>query len=188
MSRLSSLDYFKTIEEISEYALSSVRSVCDTQKTNIRDKTAPPDLLSRSDERICELEDKLFTDFLTPLERGDIAALVHALRRILSVSADIYITNKACQTSGTSKESAVCVCLAEQLNSDISLLKKIRKPQKNPSYRKFRMLLSEYTEQKCRNVLISQKAYSEHSALYQRLRGEITLAYDTLLEIMLNNI
>ena len=118
MSKLNSLDYFKAIEEISEYALSSVKCVCNAQAMGFADKCNPPDLLDRTDARICELEDKLFTDFLPPLERGGIAALAHSLRRVISVSSDIYTLTRTSKTTGTSKERTLCVLLAYSLQSN----------------------------------------------------------------------
>ena len=93
----------------------------------------------------------------------------------------------------SNEEAAVCVRLAEELKSVISMLKHIRKPDRMPDLCGYRQLLCEGRTAhrqmlaKIRSGCIPKK-HAETVILTGRLRSELSGAFDEIVEIMLNNI
>ncbi len=182
-------NYFENLEELSKISASAVRIACTTDT-----KSDISELRIEGDRLVLLTEDALFSDFLPPLERDNIAAAAHSLSRIIDVSSelisDISVKNGAMICN---EEADICVRLADKLSSCISLLRRIRKPNETPDIQGFRELLSQGRKahrkmiQKVRSGAIPRSS-AEAIILTGRLRSELSRAFDELVEIMLNNI
>ncbi|MBQ8850625.1 MAG: hypothetical protein IJ011_09865 [Clostridia bacterium] len=182
-------NYFEDLEKLSELSLSAVCLACGTEeKANISD------IRRECDRLVCKTEDALFSDFLPPLERDNIAATAHCLSRIIDTVSELTSDPSATATfMKTNEEAAVCIKLSEELRNGIFLLRRIRKPDENPDLQGYRQLLSEGRNAhkrmlaKVRSGALSKK-HAEAIILTGRLRSELSTAFDELIEIMLNNI
>jgi len=182
-------NYFEDLEKLSVLSLSAVTLSC-----GIEQPKGISDIRKECDSIVCKIEDTLFTDFLPPLERDNIAATAHCLSRIVDKSSELLSDATATPAFMRSNdEAAVCVKLAEELTREIFLLRKIRRPEEMPNLQGYRELLSEGRSahkqmlSKVRGGTISRK-HAEAIILTGRLRSELSLAFDEIVEIMLNNI
>ena len=189
MIRLVKYNYFEDLEKLSVLSLSAVSLaggiVCKDSISEIR---------KECDGIVCNTEDALFSDFLPPLERENIAATAHCLSRIVEraaeLSADPYATPAFMKQN---EEAEVCIKLAEELKKDIFLLRRIKRPEESPNTCGYRTLLSEgrcahrRMLAKVRSGALSKK-YAEAIILTGKLRSELSRAFDELIEIMLCNI
>ena len=183
--------YFEALETLSALASQAVR-IAGTDAFKKEKKTLSDIRLSR-DKSVCELEDALFCDFLPPLERDSIAATAHSLSRVIDRASDLALAKMHSSDTLPNEEARICILLAEQLERDIGLLRTIRKPSEIPSLREFRSLLAE--ARAAHGMMLGRVAagaFSRHAAetiiLCGKLRGELSRAFDELVEIMLNNI
>ena len=183
-------NYFKTLEELSTLVESAVNLSCGNSTQKERQEF--PTLRKSSDRLICELEDALFSDFLPPLERENIAACAHALSRVMDQASELlhhggFGGNKA------NEEGQICIQLAHILKESISMLRRIRKPNETPDTQGFRSLLREGRDAhtamlgKLHSGVLPRSA-AQMIILTGRLRAELSRAFDELVEIMLNNI
>lgn len=184
-------NYFEQLEKLSELARSAVTLACGSQSATRREEFSS--IRRACDRSVCELEDALFSDFLPPLERDNLAACAHALSRVVDAAAELCHHPATLPTVKQNEESAVCVKLAESLSEAVSMLKRIRKPDEIPDRQGFRKLLS---EGRCAHNAMLSKLHagalprSSAQTIIQvgRLRAELSRAFDELVEIMLNNI
>ena len=81
-------NYFENLEQISSLAEAAVKLACGggarTEEKSISE------LRKSCDRLICELEDALFSDFLPPLERDNIAACAHSLSRVVDQASELF--------------------------------------------------------------------------------------------------
>lgn len=184
--------YFDALETLGTLA---VRAVHLASRDGMKKRKDDPEDLRRSCHKtLCELEDALFSDFLPPLERDDLATLAHALVRVTERAIELCLPARSTalpRTDGT--EAEICLRLSEQLAHDLGILKKIRNPREMPALRAFRDLLAEgsrahaATIEKCAGGGMS-RALTDTAARWRKLRIELARTYDTLVEVMLNNI
>lgn len=182
-------NYFENLEKLSSLSLSAVLLAC---KEGSRGDIS--EMRKTGDRLVCETEDALFSDFLPPLERDNIAASAHCLSRVIDKASEL-LSDTACSPSfiRSNEEGKICIQLAEELHASISILKQIRKPDELPNTQGFRELLREGSLAHKRML---QKLHSgsiprscaEAIILTGRLRSELSRAFDELVEIMLNNI
>lgn len=182
-------DYFENLEKISDLALSAVRLAClcegDSDMTTLR--------LS-CDRLVCETEDALFNDFIPPLERDNIAAAAHTVSRVIDKAYELFShTAASSQFKKCNEEAEICVRLAEKLKEEVSILKKIRRPKETPDIQGFRELLSEGRDAHRRMLAKIRsgalpRGCAESVILTGKLRSELSVAFDEIVEIMLNNI
>ena len=183
--------YFETLEQLCDSVVTVVSMACG-------EKAADPktvcELRRRCDRQICELEDALFSDFLPPLERENIAACAHCLSRVIDRAADLASSIVSMPSSSRAdEEQKICIRLCEVLHDDIALLKEIRKPSEMPSHRAFRALLAKGRSAHADALAkigagALPRSYANSIILCAKLRSELARSYDELLEIMLNNI
>lgn len=182
-------DYFEKLEKLSSLSLCAVTLACSGST-----KETFSSIRISCDRLVCETEDALFSDFLPPLERDSIASVAHSLSRIADRAGELL------SDSGISPslmkyndEATVCVKLSEELDRHIRILRTIRHPDRMPDVQGFRKLLGDGREAhramikklRCGSV---PKNYAECIILTGRLRTELSVAFDLLVEIMLNNI
>ena len=158
------------------------------------DGKAISELRKSCDKRICELEDALFSDFLPPLERDNIAACAHALSRVVDQAIEL-IGNTEGRSAGckANEEGAVCVRLSRELQASIALLRRIRKPDEIPDIQGYRALLREGRD--AHNTMLRKlhtgmlpRSAAQGIILTGRLRAELSHSFDELVEVMLGNI
>ena len=183
---MQKINYFELLEEISILCTRAVflatgnsRSVL--QKSILECQT----LQEQSLQKICAIEDFLFTDFLPPLERRSIAEAAHGMGKIIECSYQIIF--QKLQRSGYDKrvkEQETCLTLAKLLEESVILLKKIKKPNQTPKTKEFReILFSARKASKC-----VQKRQSPSALYMNELREELSDCFDKIIEIMLCNI
>lgn len=184
--------YFDAVEGLGTLMLSTVRLACGNSGQGARQRTEELSTMrQRCHKAVCELEDALFSDFLPPLERDDLAAIAHALARVTERASEAALASAGVgelRTTRTARaEADVCLRLAEQLCSDLAILKKIRKPTEMPALHRFRELLASSPP----SSRIERSSGARIGELHEkrgRLLSELAAAYDTLIEVMLNNI
>lgn len=181
-------NYFEDLEKLSSLSLSAVVHSCGGSSQPL------PRLRPECDALVCRIEDNLFADFLPPLERDNIAAAAHCLSRIVDKAYELRSEPYAdCAFMKTNDEAAVCIKLARELSDAVGLLRRIRRPEEMPDLQGYRVLLDEGRDAhkrmltRVRSGQVS-KSRAEAIILTGRLRGELSLAFDEIIEIMLNNI
>lgn len=191
---MAKFQYFETLEALSASVVRAVTLACSRCGRDEKSKPRINDLRLEADKLLCELEDALFSDFLPPLERDNIAACAHCLSRVIDRAADLEVSlRRLPPLLRESEEGKICIRLAEQLHADVGLLRKIRNPLEMPSHRAFRALLSEgRTAHGKEMARLGSTAFSRSAAqsviLCGKLRAELSRSFDELVEIMLNNI
>lgn len=182
-------NYFENLEKLSLLSTSAVAAACTGE-----DADRISDIRRGCDRLVCETEDALFSDFLPPLERDNIAATAHTLSRVIDQACELISAPSVnAAFMRCNEEAVICVRLAEELSREISTLKRIRRPEQIPDLQGFRKLL---TEGRCAHKRMVErlrcgalsKSYGEAIILTGRLRSELSRAFDELVEIMLNNI
>ena len=183
------LDYFKNLEELSSLSALAVRAACekrDESTVNIR---------KECDRLLCTTEDALFSDFMPPLERDDIAALAHCLCRVTDLACELSAEPSATISfMSKNQEAVVCVKLADELKKAIFRLRCIKRPSSGiPDLCLYRNLICEGRH--AHSVMLTSvrkgripKTHAEAIILTGRLRSELSYAFDELIEITLNNI
>ena len=160
-------NYFDILEELSKNACEAVSVACgyptavcgekgrqcEKKTENACNKSQKPgkdrlcEIRQRSDKMICELEDSLFSDFIPPLQRDNIASLAHGFWRIISRASEHYNTTLNRQgTAAQNEEERLCVVLCEKLLENTVMLRQIRNPEKTPSLTEFRATLRQAGE------------------------------------------
>ena len=185
-------DYFETLEQLATLAESAVRLSCGASAAS--EGGTVPDLRRACDRLICELEDTLFSDFLPPLERDNIAACAHSLSRVVDRASELLCNEAFLTLSGKqNEEGRICVRLAEELKNAIALLRRIRKPSESPNVQGYRKLVAEgrcaHTNMLTRlHTGVLPRSAAQGIILTGKLRAELSHCFDELVEIMLNNI
>ena len=181
-------NYFEDLEKLSSLSLSAVIHACGGESQSI------PGLRPECDALVCRIEDNLFADFLPPLERDNIAAAAHCLYRIVDRVYELRSEPYAdASFMRSNDEAVVCIKLARELSQAVLLLRRIRRPEEMPCLQRYRELLDEGRAahrrmlSRVRSGSVS-KSRAEAIILTGRLRGELSLAFDEIIEIMLNNI
>jgi hypothetical protein len=187
------LNYFDSLERLSLLSSRAVFIACSAHKPSSHNEMV--NIRHSADITLCELEKALFSDFMPPLERNNIAACAHSLQRILEKSSDIlnYQSSKNFFAEKKNKEAELCIRLSGSIEENIFRLRKIKKPEELPDFIGFRSLLSDaraaHTDlQKKLNSGAYPKNAQQTLNLLGRLRCELSRCFDDIIEIMLNNI
>ena len=146
------------------------------------------------DRTICSIEDALFSDFIPPLQRDNIASLAHGFARIINRASEHYNTAWGKQSAAIeNEEEKLCVLLSEKLSQNTAMLRQIRNPEKTPSLTEFRAMLRKAGE--AHNDYLSKigsgavpRSCAMRAFSTARLRFEISRCFDGLIEVMLGNI
>lgn len=194
-------DYFEMLEALAENALEAVKIVCSPNFEIIEKEREKRifELKSKCEMAVCEIELKLFSDFIPPLQRDNIALYAHSLSRVVDRAYDLLLdclSKNGGQGKGSlkgNKSCEVCLKLAEKLLSSTKLLRTFRSPSCKVNMTDFRKMLCEGREASSRElekvrrgVLPSSCADRIYGA--DRLRYELSSCFDSLIEVMLNNI
>ena len=181
-------NYFEDLEKLSSLSLSAIELCCGDNVDQVL-RIRP-----ECDALVCRIEDNLFADFLPPLERDNIAAAAHCLSRIVDRAYELRSEPSAdAAFMKSNDEAVVCVKLAQELSRAVHLLRRIKRPEEMPDLQGYRVLLDEGRDahrkmlRRVRSGAVS-KSRAEAIILTGRLRGELSIAFDEIVEIMLNNI
>lgn len=185
-------NYFDILERLSDIAYNAVNTACSDKYA---EKTESFEVLrSELNSTVLDLEKSLFGDFLPPLERNNIAEYAHSLSDIVT-SASEYITirHKLCCPAQRFDEPRFCISLANELKEATFILRKIKKSGQMPDLKRFRECLRAAEEAHSADLSklqasILPKAYETIINYAGNLRSELSATFDTLIEIMLNNI
>ena len=183
---MQKINYFELLEEISVLCSRSVFLASGSTRALLQGALAENIKIQEEYvKRVSVLEEFLFTDFLPPLQRRSIAEAAHEMGKVIECSHRV-ITQRL-QRSGydkRSRESDVCIRLAELIEESVGLLKKIKKPNQTPKINEFREIL--ITSRKSAKIL--QKRQGSSSLCMTELREELADCFDKIIEIMLCNI
>lgn len=183
---MQKINYFELLEEISVLSTRAVFLSAENTRSALQKSISEcQKLQEESLEKICAVENFLFTDFLPPLERRSIAEAAHGMGKIIECSYQIIY--QKLQRSGYDKrikEQEVCLALAQIIEESVGLLKKIKKPNQMPKNKEFRQLL--LSSQK--TTKSTQKRQSSSALCINELRRELSDCFDKIIEIMLCNI
>ena len=183
-------NYFEALEQLSALATTAVKLACG----DATEGKSISDLRKSCDKRICKMEDALFSEFLPPLERDNLAACAHSLSRVIDGAAELLCHASLQNISiGRNEEAKICIRLAEELRLSISQLRRIRKPEETLNTQGYRRLLTEgrsaHTHMLSRmHTGVLPRSYAQSIILTGKLRTELARCFDELVEIMLNNI
>lgn len=188
-------NYFLILEGLSKKVSEALELACFGARDRKEEKRkALLKLRSDCDKLVCELEDKLFCDFIPPLERDNIAALAHSFLRIVSRAVE-HECAVSCRADGSavSEEERLCIELAKKLSDNTAMLRHIRDPRSMPSLTEFRAALRRASDAHNAYILkINNGTVSRSTALVAfsaaRIRLEIARCFDELIEVMLGNI
>lgn len=189
---MAKYNYFDILEMLSDIACNAVNTACSDKYTEKKESFEV--LRAKLDSTVLELERSLFGDFLPPLERNNIAQYAHSLSDIVS-SANEYITirHKLCCPAQRFEEPSLCISLANEIRDATSILRKIKKSGQMPELKRFREYLRTAEEAHSADLskvqgAVLPKAYETIITYAGNLRTELSATFDTLIEIMLNNI
>jgi len=186
-------NYFDTLERLSVLCNRAVFIVCTQQR--ITSHTELCSIRHSADKIVCELEKTLFSDFMPPLDRANIAACSHSLVRVMEKCSEIsgYRASRGIFAEKKSKEAELCIRLSQLIEENVLRLKKIKHPEELPDFPGFRKLICEaraahQTMLKKMNTGIYPKSSQQSVMLIGQLRCELSRCFDDIIEIMLNNI
>ncbi|MBQ8345607.1 MAG: hypothetical protein IJY42_05010 [Clostridia bacterium] len=181
---MGKVNYFEQLEAMSRLMLEGVKAV---------DKKEPLPL-GEGERLLCSCELALFSDFLPPLERHSIAMMAHALLLILREAELLRSVVTPQGLRGQAKEEyEQCLSMCQQLDTELRLLRTVRKPRAVPELGAFRQWQSQ-AEAAHRGMLHQLSAgalprtASELAHRLEQLRHSIAEAFDRLVEVMLINI
>ncbi len=184
-------DYFEALERLAKNALSAVKLACGSGCKTSREEVTKIRL--ECDKEVCALENALFEDFITPIERDNIAALAHSLWRVSDKAIELYLIYSQRPKGIENGEEALCITLAEKLLSATKMLREIRSPEKTPSFCDFREILRKAFE--AHNEYLSlinsgsvPRSYARRAFSVAKVRGELSRCFDELVEVMLGSI
>ncbi len=189
---MAKYNYFDTLDTLADYAYSSVEQACTD--SNIGSKKDFEKIRSECNNTLFSLENSLFSEFLPPLERDNIAAYAHCLSRVVDIAAEHFIISRinSARRSRT-EEERICSALMQEIKNGTAMLRNLKRPDEIPDIQKFRALLHSGLE--VHNAELAKmnsgaftKQYADTVISAGRLRRELSRCFDKLLEIMLNNI
>lgn len=189
---MAKYNYFDILERLSDMAYNAVNNACSDKYPEKKESFEK--LRSELNSIVLDLEKSLFGDFLPPLERNNIAEYAHSLSDIVT-SANEYISirHKLCCPAERFAEPQLCIILANEIKEATFILRKIKKSGQMPDLKRFREVLRAAEEAHSADlskmqVSVLPKAYERIITYAGNLRTELSATFDTLIEIMLNNI
>lgn len=190
---MSKYNYFDSLERLAILSSRAVFLSCSPIRTSAQSELVS---IRHSAERIlCELERALFSDFMPPLDRSGLSRAAHGLCRIIERSSELisYHSSKNSISERKSKEAELCIRLSQLIENTVSRLRHVKRPDELPDIVGFRKLLCE--AQSAHGLLLRKLASGNYPrsalsylCLLCALRRELSLSFDTLVEVMLENV
>lgn len=183
---MQKINYFELLEEISVLSTRAVFLAAGNSRSILQKSIVECQMLQeQSSEKICAIENFLFTDFLPPLERRSIAEAAHGMGKIIDCSYQVIFQKlQRSVYDKRIKAQETCVLLVQILEESVGLLKKIKKPNQTPKTKEFREILLN-SRKSARSI---QKRQSPYALCMNELREELSDCFDKIIEIMLCNI
>ena len=180
-------DYFALLEDLSKNTLLAVKIACGRTDTCGEEVVR---IRLECDRAVCTVENALFEDFITPIERDNIAALAHSLWRVGDRAIELYEGFPQRREGIENGEEALCVTLAEKLFEATQMLRQIRSTEKMPDFCDFRELLRRAFEAHNSYLMLINSGKAPRSSAHRafavaRVRAEISRCFDELVEVML---
>ena len=190
---MSKYNYFDSLERLAILSSRAVFLSCSPVRPS-----AQSELLSirHSAERIlCELEHTLFSDFMPPLDRSGLSRAAHGLFKMIERSCELisYRSQKNSISERKNKEAELCIRLSQLIEDTVSRLRHVKRPDELPDIVGFRRLLCE--AQSAHGLLMRKLASGSYPrsalpslCLLCALRRELSFTFDSLIEVMLENV
>jgi hypothetical protein len=190
MARFNSYD---ALERLSVLSSRAVFIACSATLPAHKGELAA--LKITADKAICELERSLFSDFMPPLERSDIAACAHALSQVIGSAYELSAARgrESLLLERKNKEAEICIRLSQMIEECVSSLRRLKRPEQLPDLVRFRKLLCDArvwhaSVQKKLSAGIYPRSAQSYLSLLRTLCNSLDSCFDTLIEIMLSNI
>ncbi|MBQ7384583.1 MAG: hypothetical protein IJV72_07330 [Clostridia bacterium] len=185
-------NYFEALDSLSVRVYDAVSSACSER--GIVSEKSLAQIRGGFNSALLELETSLFGEFIPPLKRDNIAAYAHALSRVTDTACE-HIALKLSHGSIGKRlsEEDICIELAKLIHDGTSMLKSLRKPDIMPDIKSFREYSRKGLEAHTASLAqISRgalpKSYLQPLISAGKLRSELSVCFDVLLETMFNNI
>ncbi len=176
-------NYFEALDSLSLCAHEAVTAAVSGGSAS--------DMRAKFHATLLELEGALFGEFLPPLRRESIAEYAHSLSRLTDTACEhMALRRSRCISSKQTEEERICLELSSRIRDGTDMLKSLKRPGEIPDIKEYRALLSqahEAHERELRGISVGSARASELISL-GKLRRELSLCFDALIEIMLNNI
>lgn len=190
---MARFNYYGCLERLSVLSSRAVFVACSAVSPSQKEEIAV--LRLSADKDICELERALFSDFMPPLERADIAALAHALSRVADAAYELSAvrSRETLLLERKNREADICIRLSQMIEEGVSDLRQLKRPEQLPDLVGFRKLLCDARlwhvelQKKLRSGLCPRAAQG-YLSLLGALRHSLDACFDTLIETMLSNI
>lgn len=185
-------NYFDALESLSDGAYNATLFACSENSVNTKKKIS--EIRADADDTLFSIENALFADFLPPLERDDIAAYAHTLSNVIDSAAEHSAISRADRRiRRKTEQELICIEIAKEIKENTAALKGLRNQSDIPDIQKFRQLLRSGFDSHASDLskLSVGNNISTHAHILLsagRLRETLSRCYDTLLEVMLNNI
>ena len=190
---MARFNYYDCLERLSVLSSRAVFIACSAASNSHKEEIAAVRLTA--DKALCELERALFSDFMPPLERSDIAELAHALSRVINASYELSASRcrETLLLERKNREADICIRLSQMIEEGVSGLRRLKRPEQLPDLVGFRKLLCDARlwRADARRKLwkgIYPRAAQSYLSLLCALCKSLDECFDTLIETMLSNI
>ncbi len=190
---MARFNYYDCLERLSVLSSRAVFIACSATPSSHKGELTA--LTATADKAICELERSLFSDFMPPLERSDIAACAHSVSHVISSAYELSAAR--CRESllleRKNKEAEICIRLSQMIEEGVSSLRRLKHPDQLPDLVRFRKLLCDArvwhaSAQRKLSAGIYPRSAQSYLSLLRALCHSLDSCFDTLIEIMLSNI
>ena len=190
---MARFNYYDCLERLSVLSSRAVFIACSAASPSHKEEISAVSLTA--DKALCELERTLFSEFMPPLERADIAALAHALSRVIDAAYELSAVRgrETHFLERKNREADICIRLSQMIEEGVSGLRHLKRPDQLPDLVGFRKLICDArlwhagTERKMWSGLYPRAAQG-YLSLLCALRRSLDACFDTLIETMLSNI
>ena len=190
---MARFNYYDCLERLSVLSSRAVFIACSSAPRARKDEITA--LKASADGAICELERVLFSDFMPPLERSDIAACAHSFSRVIGAACELSSARgrESLFIEQKNKEAEICIRLSQIIEEGVASLRRLRRPEQLPDLVGFRKLLCDARIwhmgiQRKMSASIYPRAAESYLSLLRALLLSIDNCFDTLIEVMLSNI
>ena len=190
---MAKFNYYSCLERLSVLSSRAVFIACSSPRSPRDVELAS--LKLTADKTVCELERALFSDFMTPIEREDIARCAHWLSRIVESACELSTARgqKSFLLERKNKEADICIRLSQMIEESVSKLRRLKHPSQLPDIVGFRKLLCDARNwhagiQRKLNAGIYPRSAENYLLLLHRLCRTLDRCFDSIVEIMLSNI
>lgn len=185
-------NYFELINTLASLACDSVIFACTDFSS--KNKASHTDLRVQTDSILFSIESALLVEFVPPLKRESISAYAHSLHHLADTAqTHMTISSAFGKMRKRTEEEKLCAELATKIKENTALLKNIKKSSTTPDIQSFRdlMLLAVDAHSSDLARLTSgylPKSYSQIVNSAGALRAELSITFNSLIDLILSNI